>query len=207
LKQPAQVVSASRSETASRFWVVPDSYASVLAAIKGSEQSGQAYNGSGESRQRGTLLSGSAMFGPLVLSLAPLPDGTTGVRADAQVLWSPTRTPAQQVGDVVSVVATAYRQDLGHTLRQQTVSGQQAQHLAALVDGLSIAQDVGRSCVADFGGRQQLDFTRADNTHVVVDGFFCGGVTLQAPDEPLVALDLSPGLVEAVNALVPLPAQ
>lgn len=117
----------------------------------------------------------------LLLSVAPLHGGGTGIRVDAQVTWLPTKPAAATVpsGDEVAVVsitetmpARIWRQEKLPAPRRVTVTdAATVRRLRAAADGLPMSLPGPRSCPADVGTRYVVAFARAagappDRTYV-----------------------------------------
>jgi hypothetical protein len=147
----------------------------------------------------------------LLVVAVQLPDGTTGLRADAQAVWLVPRSASERIPTgarrlVVSVTAP------GHPHRQSVTvtSRPRIDRVRALLDALPLAQPGVRSCPAGFAVRVRLAFyTRTGRTPLAVaavDPMGCGGVNLTIRgrvEPPLTGLGL-PGasLVERIDAAI-----
>jgi hypothetical protein len=88
----------------------------------------------------------------LLFSVAPLPDGTAGIRADAQVVWLPNRAPDESIPSTIEkidVSAFTMAGRIGH----RVLTGAHAHHLATRINALPTAARTEHSCTADQGYR------------------------------------------------------
>jgi len=196
LARPALEIGTSHKQDAHRIWTVTaslDDVRSFFASRKevGSTMTGTGSTGSPRGRQRSYFY----RYGDLQVQAVGLANGQVGIRADAVVLWVPTRQAGERVPlGATSVAVLAYRNTPDHVLARAIVTGAAARHLTELANALPRADDtrVG-GCTADFGIRQRLTFITPTGT-AVMTGFFCGSVDFTlggknypplAPSEPL----------------------
>jgi hypothetical protein len=139
-------------------------------------------------------LAGTAGAGELALKVVQLPDGSTGLRADAEVVWITPR-PASEV-----IPAGTHRLWLrvdssipGNQPRQRpllVVSGRRINAIVALLNALPAAQPGLRSCPADFGISVRLSLYASRDVAPMavaeIDPWGCGGVglTILGTSEP-----------------------
>ena len=106
----------------------------------------------------------------LDFAMSTLPQGGTGVRADAIVIWLPTKSVAEHVSArSTSVTVIAYVHDLSHELGAVTVTD--PVRLAALVRtvaGLRLAPDGPGGCIGGAGLQLTATFTGPGSTPKVV---------------------------------------
>lgn len=135
----------------------------------------------------------------LLLSVAPLHGGGTGIRVDAQVTWLPTKPAAATVpsGDDVAVVsitetmpARIWRHEKLPAPRRVTVTdAATVRRLRAAADGLPMSLPGPRSCPADVGTRYVVAFARAgappDRTYVAGS---CDLVSVTGPSGRTIAI-------------------
>jgi hypothetical protein len=141
----------------------------------------------------------------VVFTVAPLTSGTVGIRVDVQVVWFPSRLPAELVpaGDT-KVAATVFRRGSLSTdsivvLAKATFTTPSiVKHLARRIDSLPLALPGTRHCPVDLGTDPQLRLVfsgrRGVPTIVVQDDpDGCGSVTFtrgKRPESPLTDDDL-----------------
>lgn len=141
--------------------------------------------------------------GTLVVWAVALPDGSTALRVDAQVVWITPRPAADTfpVGSVrlklaldVDRLRRYAQQKLALLLRlpARVTSGDEIEKVRALLNGLRVAQPGLRNCPIDFGGSLRLTFVAPLGTTPFAEANIapggCGGVTVViggAAQEPL----------------------
>ena len=128
------------------FWTSTASPSAVIAAFKahlpaGAKSSGSGYNGPLTAIFASYTLptGGAPTLGPRTVSVnaVELSDGTTGVRADAEVRYAAPRLPAQRIpaqARVLEITMTSYHSS---PLLSLTVTNRaQVRRIAAIADGL-----------------------------------------------------------------------
>ncbi len=200
LSEPGTTVGTDYQVRATRFWTLPMPFAALLDDLKARQQGGRSVSSTGTATDRSGPTSAFVEYGELQISLAPLDDATTAVRADAQVLWTPERSASERVpGRVRTAEVTAGSGLPAQTTRSVVVRGAQAQHLADLVDGLVRDTRGVHGCPMDSGRRRRIEFTTTRGT-AVAEGFSCGSVTLTLDGVPQPPLLDAPDLDAAVEA-------
>jgi hypothetical protein len=211
LAQPVTTQGTSNLVDAHRLWTVPGPWEATLAWVSAHPPPDAAVAGTGSTGHYGVLTEAFVTFAfpaapplqsrQLLVAVAPLPDGGTGVRTDAQVVWNPTRPAAEAVpGGADAVTAWVFRgtddaatfsppaswpPDAGpaaQVLASTTFTAPAVVRLLAhLVDSLPTAVPGTRSCPDDQGTAPQLDlrFTGPGVPVVLVhdDTNGCGGVS------------------------------
>jgi hypothetical protein len=128
----------------------------------------------------------------LVLTAAQLPHGSTGLRADTQVVWvtlrpASERIPAGRRRLSVSVTS-ALKGNLAAQRPFSVVSAQRIEGIVALLNSLPAAQPGVRSCPDDPGIRLRLAFYQPDaaspSAVATIDPYGCGGVQLKIGGRP-----------------------
>ena len=134
--------------------------------------------------------------------------GGTGLRADAEVVWSVSRPRWERIPTGVRLV-TIVDHRVGHRAASapRTVTGRRkVGRIVALIDGLPRVQPGFLSCPADRGPLVDLTFrTSAGAPPVAVasaDGGGCGVVTLRIRGRMAPALSGGPGVVKALDRLL-----
>jgi hypothetical protein len=185
------------------WWTVPGSRAEVMAYIRGHAPSGSALVSSGSGGGRGSMTFESVTFAwPavagvlstrwLVLTAARLPHGSTGLRADTQVVWVTPRPESERIptgARRLSVSATSALMG-DHSLQRpfSVASAQRIERIVALLNSLPAAQPGTRACPDDPGIRLVLVFYQPDaaspSAVATIDPYGCGGVQLTIGGRP-----------------------
>ncbi len=184
------------------WWTVPGPRAEVMAYIRGHAPSGSAMVSSGSGGGSGSTTLESVTFGwPvagvlstrwLVLTAAQLSHGSTGLRADTQVVWVTPRPASERMpagGRRLSVsVTSALKGNLTPQRPFSVVSAQRIEGIVALLNSLPAAQPGTRACPDDPGIRLRLAFYQPDaaspSVVATVDPYGCGGVQLTIGGRP-----------------------
>lgn len=206
-----------------QYWTTGGSWPSVLAFIVAHPPPGSSQNATGTATA-GTVVSSSVTDGlptagsrfntrQVLLTVAPRAGGIVGIRVDAQVIWYPTRPPAERVpAGATRVTATVFR----HTSLTGTTtvvlatanftSPSVVARLARRVDSLPLALPGVRHCPDDSGTDPQLTLTFSGPPGVPVvvvrdDSDGCGSVsfTRGTRSEPALTDD---GLLDEVESLL-----
>lgn len=174
------------------WWVAPSLPGEILSYVDANPPVGSKPAGSGGgSTQNGTAISFQVFGWPpvpnvlstrwLVITVAALTDGQTGVRADSEDVWITPRPASEQVPPGVQAVNVTI-QSLGgrRSLPQIVRSAAKVRRIIALADGLPAAQPGVESCPADFGPTVQLAFLSAPGAQTLAnlnaDSSGCGSV-------------------------------
>ena len=161
---PPQQTSTDDLVTRTRWWTVPMSPADALDFVQHNAVQGLDPSGTGQSSgpdpaddltyvifdaQTKASLSSET----LLLSVASDGKGGAAIRADAQVVWLPVRSPDEAIPpDIDRIDVSAYggipdNKLVGH----RTLSGAAARRLAAVINTLPTALRGDHGCAADFG--------------------------------------------------------
>ncbi len=122
----------------------------------------------------------------LVVGVVQLPSGTTGLRADAQVVWVTPRAASETIPPGSHLLRISVHGSLrGERPKQRpfsVTSARKIDAIVALLNALPARQPGVRSCPADFGIRVRLAFYRrrgvAPLAVAAIDPQGCGGVAL-----------------------------
>jgi hypothetical protein len=122
----------------------------------------------------------------LVVEVVQLPGGSTGLRADAQVVWVKPRPASEQIPPGAHLLRVSVGTAIPANKPKQrpfTVTSPKILHrILALLNALPAAQPGARSCPIDFGIRVRLAFyvrrRMAPLAVAVIDPGGCGGVGL-----------------------------
>jgi hypothetical protein len=176
------------------WWVDPAPLRAVVRYIEHHPPAGLVPAMSGAlSRHGQTLTTGIGFEWPtvpgvlgmrsLVIEVARLSGGATGVRADSQVVWITPRPPSEHIPPGARVVRVTVRRFGRLTQGPNTVTSARAVHRAvALLNALPLSQPGTSACPIDLGSRVRLAFSRragaAPVAVAVVDPGGCGLVRL-----------------------------
>jgi hypothetical protein len=157
------------------LWTTPGTWWGVLADIAAHPPPGSRPVGSGMLAGNGGVLSSGATYGftataglfdsrQLLVEVAPLADGSVGIRVDAQVIWYPSRPRDEFVPPHATTVTATIFMRRGLTspatvilATRTTGSPSNVRRLARDVDLLPLAIPGPRSCPDDSGTEPQLD--------------------------------------------------
>jgi hypothetical protein len=179
------------------WWIVPGSPAEVRAYIDAHLSFRSANDDWSASTSGGVThlefaalsqlqLSGAPGAGELVVSVVSLPDGSTGLRADAQVVWLTPRPASEVIPAGARLLWINVISEIeGNQPRQRPlriVSTKRIDAIVALLNALPAAQPGLRSCPIDLGIRVRLRFYArrgaAPLAVAQIDPGGCGGVEL-----------------------------
>jgi hypothetical protein len=146
----------------------------------------------------------------LVVHVVQLPDGSTGLRADAQVVWLTPRPVSETIPRGARVLRISVHSSIAANLPRQrplrfTAIGK-IEKVVALLNALPVVQPGLRSCPADFGVRVGLAFytshVKTPLAVAEVDPQGCGGVqlTIGATQQP--ALEGGSELIEKIDRVL-----
>ena len=201
LDQPDSIPGAQHVQRTA-FWTAPGDVAAALAYYKSHpptdmHASGSSSGAGPDRPSTSSLYFAADEFRSVQFTLAPF-DGGVAVRADAQVLWAPSRATADMVpAPVTSVEVTVVRKNpqahQGAPTVQRTLTDDAARALADFVNSMSRAVRTGYvSCPAMLGGEQWSDtlvFHSGDVTTRVVDDMRgCATITFQTRDRKPIEL-------------------
>ncbi len=204
-RRATEYADPEHSVYASLFWTTGLSVDDTLAFLQSHEKPGLVTGGSGTLTGPGYVvktLSGSDSRGELDISVEARPDGKTGIRADARVLWTPERSEQEKLGTVTSVDVTVVNGIPQHVDGTRTLTGEDAQHLADLVDSAAVLVGGPSTCTMDMGQGATLVFTRAGGQVTVTLSPACRSMSFDAgKDEPGLGFgeDLEKAVLSAVG--------
>ncbi|MDX6224415.1 MAG: hypothetical protein QOE64_791, partial [Frankiales bacterium] len=174
---------------AERFWTVPGDIDAITDYFRSSVQHGVASEGGGDVREPG-VASSDIFFGDLLITVARVDGTTVGIRADAQIPWTPVRPPSERVPDGLSSVEIRYYVgSVEVPLALRSVSGAEAQHLAGLVNALPIVVMQGGAfrgslpCIGDIL-QTRLTFVTDTMTFIITWPGQCGGSVVTIDGRP-----------------------
>jgi hypothetical protein len=176
------------------WWVVPGSPEHVLAYLSAHRAPGTVVSGSAEAGG-GTSLMGvmfdaagaqwrrPATYSGLGQVMSATATGTrTALRVDAQATWLPPLSTAGRIPDSVFSVEVVERRIDGSVAFRRTGGAHAARALAAVVNGLPVAESGKSSCPNDDGGVDVLTFHLVHRSiTVTADVPGCGQVTVGRP--------------------------
>jgi hypothetical protein len=128
----------------------------------------------------------------LVLTAVQLPHGSTGLRADAQVVWVTPRAASERISAGARRLGVSVTSALKGNLAAQrpfsVASAQRIERIVALLNSLPAAQPGVRACPDDPGIRLRLAFYQPDaaspSAVATIDPYGCGGVQLTIGGRP-----------------------
>ena len=201
------------------WWVAPVGPAELLTSICSHLPSGTSRrtvgvgrSGSGVPRNEFAAFAVRGRAGILVVTVVELPNGSTALRADAEVVWVAPRAMSERfpaAARSIRLVATdlsAYpsrRRALVMRLPSRVASAQRIERVAALLNRLRVAQPGLVHCPEQSSGTVRLTFfTRRDaspaaSASITTGG--CGRVTVVIAGVPRPSLEAGWPLVEAIG--------
>ncbi|HZC73571.1 MAG TPA: hypothetical protein VE442_22940 [Jatrophihabitans sp.] len=198
------------------FWTAPESVGAAITYLKSHPPKGMTLSGTADSGGPSVPTVESLTFGDydtsLQLSVVAFRGGVA-VRADAQVLWAPRRSPADMVpASVTSVDVTIVRsnpqQHLGAPTVRRTLTGDAARALADYVNALPRAVPNPMFCPNIAGNEEWSDtlvfHSAGATTRVVDDMRGCTSITFRTGHRK--PIQLSGGLNQALLHALGLPA-
>lgn len=187
------------------WWVVPVKPSAAIAFIQAHPPAGSklGFAGAGNTAPGFQLIGfdrGSVVHvlwsRSLVVEVVQLPDGDTGLRADAEVVWITPRAAGERIP------AKATRLNVSVTRRPQVIQRsfdvtdtRRVRRVAALIDSLPAAQPGAFACPADPGVRVRLSFESATGEPlavIAVDPGGCGVVTVRIRGRKRASLTSTP---------------
>jgi hypothetical protein len=200
------------------WWTVPGPRADVIEYVEAHRPAGTSESLCGPSTTNGVIESECAYFAwptvPgslttrwLVVEAVQLPDGVTGLRADAEVVWVTPRPASEKVpagARLLRISVSGYIKANQPRQRPLTVtSAKKIEKIAALIDALPAEQPGRFVCPADFGIDVRLAFyRRRDGPPLVVandDPGGCDDVSLTIEGRAQPPLEGGAQLVEGVD--------
>lgn len=189
------------------WWIVPLPRAETIAFLRAHPPPGSKLTGSGQSGSGRLVVNGEDKVGDveeewqefgfapvagtiarssLLVTAVQLPDGSTGVRADAQVVWLTPRPPAEIVPPGSRLMRVSVLSEIPENRPDQrpftVTSVRRIAAVVKLLNSLPAAQPGTLSCPSDLGNRVHLSFyTRSGSTPLStasIDPEGCGGVSL-----------------------------
>ncbi len=190
LRQPAQVPESPYLLGVHRWWHVPLSPSDALASFQAHPPAGLRLRGSGSAGRWGTTTMRYLIFegrpthdydAPTLLVEVAGEGQASAVRADAQVVWVPPRSAAEEVPPSVRQVALiAYRGNPSQVLAHVTLSGAEARQLVRIANDLPRDNRGSHGCTLDTGFRMRMAFPTFVGPLVFTVWPACGSVLVSA---------------------------
>lgn len=201
-----------------QFYVVTEDPTDVFAFVQSHRPAGSTLSGSGTGSSSGTTtnqwfvsygwppISTVLDTRTLVISIAPLVDGGSGIRVDAQVTWLPPKPAADLIGKGATVLTAVLSKGLnpgeaGHAPVTTTDPGK-IEAIRNFINSLGVVPPGARMCPLDFGQYLTISFAKSASTApfdvVVADTSGCREVQVQH-----LGHDVEPELWGQQPALVP----
>ena len=134
------------------------------------------------------------------LDVAPMPDGSSAIRADAQVVWLVNRPPAETIPSSIDrLELTAFNQ--GKQIGHRVLTGGKARKLTRIINALPTAARAEHTCAADSGYTLRV----GAGSLVFSDDVACFDVTVTDNGKQLPVLAGSQPFVHAVASAMGLP--
>lgn len=130
----------------------------------------------------------------VLVGVAPMPDGTSAVRADAQVVWLPARSAAESIPPNVDRIAVSAYINVNDLLGHRMLTGAKARHLAKIINALPTALRGESSCAADQGYRLHV----VAGALVFDEDVACSDIAVTDSGKSLPVLEGSDAFVHAV---------
>jgi len=193
----------------SAWWLLADAPAAVLAYVQAHPPAGsrRVLASTGSTGTNGTNVEVVAFARPpvagvldtrwLVVEVVRLAGGSTGLRADAQVVWVTPRPASEQIPPGAHLVRVSVDSSIAVNRPRQrpfTVTVPRTlRRIVALLNALPAAQPGPRSCPVDFGISVRLAFYAKRRMRplavAVLDAGGCGGVQLTIGGRPQPSLE------------------
>jgi hypothetical protein len=146
----------------------------------------------------------------LVVEVVQLPDGATGLRADAEVVWLTPHAAAETIPTGARLLRISVGSGIkGNQPKQRPLtvtSTTKIEKIAALIDALPAEQPGERSCPVDFGIEVRLAFYRRRGAAPLAvaddDPGGCGSVKLTIAGRAQAPLEDGAQLIEAVDRVL-----
>jgi hypothetical protein len=213
LRQPFSKPATPDLAQRTRFFVAPGPWDQVDAYIQTHAPPGYTSSGRGSTSTHGVATSHGFASSPVVLDLppqfrqewveyetAPLPDGRIGVRADAYVVWVPSRPAAEVVplgASAATVTATWGAGASGQHLSATRHDRATIDALARTLNGLLVADQGVGGCTMDVGLRLTLRFTGpGEDTVTTVSDPACGDTSFSRRGTAMPTLATGPVLLD-----------
>ncbi len=191
LRKPMESIQSPNFLKATRWWTAPGTVSAALSYLRAHPPTGLHSSGGEtltwpDAAAKGVTFDGrqTGVYSQLSLVMAVARDGDgVAVRADAEALWLPGRSPAEHIAaDVKSVAVTVRRPGSAPTLHR-VVTGRHATALADVVNQLPVFPPGTYNCPMDRGFvdslvfrvpgpdiAMQADITGCSTVSVTVDG-------------------------------------
>jgi len=160
LNQPAESTATGDIVDLHRWWTIPWGAQKTLGwltahAVKHSTLGGSGTSGGPNGVTEYTLVfdqpaSAGIHSEDIQLDIAPMADGSSAIRADAQVVWLVNRAANETIPDTVDrIELSAYNR--GHELGHRVLTGADARRMARMINQLPTALRGAHSCAMDTG--------------------------------------------------------
>lgn len=172
LEHPVQAPGSPALVDVHRIWQVQEPVAATMSWVRAHPPHGSRVQGEGSGAVSRFLtyalrpLAGRVRLRWIELSFVPLPDGSTGVRSDAQDVWVVVR----RAGEVLPAAVRRVDVEIGYPKQQPKVSLHvtsrgEVRRIVRWLDGLPVVQPEGFHCIALIAAaRATFSFRAADGS-------------------------------------------
>jgi hypothetical protein len=201
------------------WWLVPGAPAEVLAYVNAHLPSGSRVSSTGWGNEGAHLthvesetIEWPAIVGvlstrELVVEVVRLPNGSTGLRADAEVVWVTPRPASETIPPGSRILRISVHGSLkGEQPTQRPLrvtSTKKIEKIVALLNALPAAQPGAKSCPADFGIDVRLAFYASRGAPPLavagIDPQGCGGVQLKIYGKRQPGLESGSSLIQQID--------
>jgi hypothetical protein len=219
LNQASGIEAGRPSAELHKLWTVAEPMSTVSRFWQGHAPTGMAWNGSGQSSDRGgitqestgyqlTRLPAGVEAAMLSMSVAPAGQDTSVIRADVQVIWYPPRSAAEYVPPgtgAVTITASAINPQT-HSVTKTITTRSAVQRLAALLNG-AYAMPRGSvfSCPLE-PVTYRLAFAKSADAapFLVATDTNCAGLGITVGGQPQPNLEIPAALQKLLQSLAPI---
>lgn len=210
LDQPSQTTATDDIIDEHRWWTVSSDAETTLSWLTKNGVQHLKSSGSGTSDGPAGVTEYTLVFDDrapagidseeLQLDVAPMADGSSAIRADAQVVWLPDRSPDETIPrDINRIDVSAYT--MKGRIAHRILTGAKARHLADIINALPTAVRAEGSCGMDQGYRLRV----AVGSLLFDEDVACSDITVTDDGSSLPALGGDPRFVHAVASSMGLP--
>lgn len=216
LNQPSGAELGRPSIELHKLWTVAEPMSQVYRFWQGHTPAAMAWNGSGQSSDRGVVTQESTGYGlerlptgvnaaMLSMSVAPAGQDTSVIRADVQVIWYPPRSAAEYIppGKGAVTITASASGSRPSTVTKTITTRSAVQRLAAMLNGAyAVPRGSALSCPLE-RVTYRLAFAKSAGAapFLVATDTTCPGVTITVGGHQQPALETPAGLQKLAGSL------